>query len=113
MLKAHVRRVLATAGVLASLGATMALLAPAASASPYCGGWVAAGATCSGTERTLTGVTGYGEQHAVCVWADSLSKACSSEPFQLASINYGSAAVRTPRIHNQGATANFVHAETL
>jgi hypothetical protein len=37
MLKGRIRRAMATAGLLVTLGAAMALFAPVASASPYCG----------------------------------------------------------------------------
>lgn len=113
MVRTRVRRALATAGLLATLGAAMAMFAPAASASPYCGGWLGGGAQCNGAERSLAGVSGYGEQHAVCVWADNLGQACTGGPGGLASINYGWYSIRTPKIRNQAASANFVHGETF
>lgn len=108
-----IRRTLATAGVLATLGATLALSAPVASASPYCGGFLGGGLTCSGAERNLSGVSGVGTEHIVCVWADSRERICTSGPGVWAGIGYGSFAVRTPRLRNQGATGSWVQGETF
>lgn len=108
-----IRRTLATAGLLVALGAAMALFAPTASASPYCGGNLAGGGQCNGAARNLQGVNGSGVDHIVCVWADSLSRACSTGPGAAVGIGYGSFAVRTPRITNQGATTTFVQGETF
>lgn len=113
MMKTRIRRAFATAGLLVSLASAMAVFAPAASASEYCGGTLNAGAQCSGAERVLTGVTGNGQQHAVCVWADALGQGCSSGPGGIASANYGFAAVRTPKIRNVGGSPNLVHGETF
>jgi hypothetical protein len=112
-IKTRIHRALATAGLLVSLAAAMAVFAPAASASEYCGAVLNGGAQCSGAERLLTGVTGNGRDHAVCVWADALGQGCSSGPGGVASANYGFAAVRTPKIRNLGAEINLVHGETF
>jgi hypothetical protein len=108
-----IRRAVATTGLLVTLGAAMALFAPTASASPYCGGYLAGGATCNGAARNLSGVSGTGLDHIVCVWADSLTRACSTGPGGGVAISYGSWAVRTPRIRNQGATTTWVQGETF
>lgn len=108
----RIRRALAMAGVLASLAAAL-VFAPAASASQYCGGFLAGEATCSGNARSLTGVKGTGQEHIVCVWADSLTRICTSEPGAWAAISYGSVAVRTPRIRNQAASGSWVQGETF
>lgn len=113
MLTGFIRRALATAGLLVTLGAAMALFAPVASASPYCGGNLAGGQTCNGAARNLQGVNGSGVEHIVCVWADNLGRACSTGPGAAVGIGYGSFAVRTPRISNQGGTTTFVQGETF
>lgn len=112
MSRALVRRASSTAAAVISLGAALAVFAPTALASPYCGGWLAGGGQCNGAARNLTGVSGVGNQHGVCVWADNLGRMCSGGAGAGAGINYGSYAVRIPRISNSGATPNLVQGNT-
>ncbi len=100
--------------VAAMLVVSYALLAPSsASASPYCGGWLGGFGQCWGAERNLTGVSGYGDHHSVCVGIGAISGRCSGGPGQLAIYNWGSVIHAQPRIENNAAGNNFVHGETF
>lgn len=108
------RRFLALAGTLiALLLAGLALSSAPASASPYCGGWLGAYGQCWGAQRNLSGVTGYGDQHSVCVGIGAISGRCSGGPGQQASYYWGSVIYAQPRIENNAAGNNFVHGETF
>jgi hypothetical protein len=85
-----------------------------ASVSPYCGGQtMGAGATCAGAARNLNGVYGWGDQHSACVGTAETGGAtsCSGGPGAGVLQSYGSFAVRTPLIKNNGGSANTLHGE--
>lgn len=113
---------LALAGALATLLVSLALFAPssaplgpsAADASPFCGGEVRSNYNfCYGAARDLRGVSGYGEQHSVCVGAGAISGACSGGPNQIATINYGTTYHMGPYIQVNAAGATTLWGNTF
>ena len=83
-----------------------------ASTEPYCGNQtMGAGATCAGLARNLEAVYGWGDQHSACVGTAETGGAtvCSGGPGAGAYNPFGSFAVRTPLIRNNGGSANTLH----
>jgi len=107
------RRLAVLAGLFATLCVSLALFAPSASASEYCGGWLGAYGQCYGNARSLNGVSGYGEQHSVCVGIEAIGRVCSGGPGQIATYNFGSTVYYRPRIENNAAGNNLVHGNTF
>lgn len=107
------RRLVVLAGTLIALCLTLALASAPASASPYCGGWLGAYGRCYGAERSMVGVTGYGDHHSVCVGIGIISGNCSGGPGQQATFYWGRSIYDRPRIENNAAGNNFVHGETF
>jgi hypothetical protein len=107
------RLLLMLAGVLVTLCISLALSAPSASASPYCGGtWLTNYGICYGAERSMTGVSGYGLERSVCVGIAPISGNCSGGPRQLASFNWGSAIYSSPYIQDNAPGGTIVWGET-
>lgn len=81
-IKQLIKPALATGALAIAL--MLALLAPNAGAteSPYCGGWLAAKATCSGAARTFNAQYGSGQQGSVCVGNGISGWSCSGGPGQ-------------------------------
>jgi hypothetical protein len=103
-------------GLVAMLLLYVALMGSASGAgatpTPYCGGQtLGPGATCAGAARNLNAVSGYGDQHQVCVGTIQTGGAtsCSAGPGQGASQGYPAFANRTPLIMNSGSGNNTVH----
>jgi hypothetical protein len=94
------RPLLMLAGALTTLCVSLALFAPSsASASAFCSGAVRSNYDyCHGTARNLSGVTGHGDQHSVCVGAGALWGGCSGGPNQIATMNLGYVAYLGPWI---------------
>lgn len=108
------RRVAALAGTLVVLCAALALAAPQASASPYCGGQTLSNYQyCYGAARSLSGVTGYGVSHSVCVGADIFSGGCSGGPGQTRTMSLGFTIYGRPWIEDNAAGATVVYGETF
>lgn len=114
MTHARTKRLAAIAGVLATLCAALALFASSASASPYCGGqYLTNFGICYGAERTMTGVSGYGQERSVCVGIAPISGRCSGGPGQLATYSFGSPYYSSPYIQDNAAGGTYVWGETF
>jgi hypothetical protein len=72
-------RLSALAGVLAVACVSLALLAPAASATgPFCGGHrIANFESCYGPAQWLNGDTGMGVEHSICIGAGAIWGGCA------------------------------------
>jgi len=106
---------LALAGaVLATLLLALALSAPSASASGYCGGKVLSNyGICYGAERSASEVQGYGTEKSVCVGLAPISGKCSSGPYAWASDNYGTVYYTSPWIQDNAAGRTEVFGEAF
>jgi hypothetical protein len=83
--RSQFRTLLILAGVLATIATSfMFAQTQTADASPFCGGQVRSNyGTCYGAARTVYaggGVSGYGDQHSVCLGISILGGGCSSGP---------------------------------
>lgn len=108
------RLALLLAAGLVTLLLALSLPSSPASASPYCGGQQSNQfSTCFGASRTLTGVTGHGDQTSICIGFNEVSGGCSGGPGQIKSFNSGSTAYRTPWIRGNATTLTTVWAETF
>jgi hypothetical protein len=84
---------------LATLLLALALAAPSASATGFCGGQIISqSSACWGAARIFTIVQGHGDETSVCVGYNERVGPCSGGPGRNVSWNLGSAANRSPLI---------------
>jgi hypothetical protein len=108
------RFALLLAGVLATLCIVLTLSSSSALASPFCGGQsVNNEIKCWGIHRVLSGDTGYGDEHSICIGIDLINGPCSGGPGQLATLNLGSASDHAPWITGNARGFTIVHGETF
>lgn len=102
------------AGACVTLLLALAVSAPSASASPYCGGQSLTNyGICYGAARNMNGVSGYGDQRSVCVGIAPISGNCSGGPGQIASFNWGSTINSQPYIQDNAAGPTTVWGDTF
>jgi hypothetical protein len=108
------RRIAALVAMLAALCVMLAIAAPSASASPYCGGTRLSNfARCVGASRSLRGTTGHGDEHSVCVGAGAIFGKCSGGPGQIATWEFGSVINAEPWIQDNASGSTIVWGETF
>lgn len=102
-------RLTALAVALASLCAILAFTSSASASSPYCGGQTLNGfESCFGAARDLHEVSGYGENHSVCVSIGAEPGPCSGGAHQVVSFNKGVVVHQEPGITNNASGLNTV-----
>jgi len=110
------RRVALLAGLIALAGASLALAlgASQAQASPFCGGQTLSNyGYCYGAARNLSGDSGYGVSHSICIGADSIWGGCSGGPGQVRTMNLGYVIHAEPWIEDNAAGSTVVYGETF
>jgi hypothetical protein len=113
------RTILASIGIIAALCLAVLLGSPgtaSASESPYCGNQtLGAWGICTGGQRTVNALYGWGDQHSVCVLYGAtegpggFSQACSGGGGQGVYDPLGSTGYLYPKISNNSGGANTVH----
>ncbi len=110
------RRITLLAGLVALVGASLAiaLSASPASASSFCGGRTVSNyGYCYGAARNMSGDSGYGVSHSICIGAGAIWGGCSGGPGQVRTMNLGSVFHVEPWIEDNAAGATVVYGNTF
>jgi len=108
------RRLAVLAAALSLLLAALALSAGSASASPFCGGQRLSNfGYCYGAARDLSGDSGYGVEHSICIGADSIWGGCSTGPGNIKTMSLGSVIHAEPWIEDNASGVTTVYGETF
>jgi hypothetical protein len=108
------RRLAVLAASVAVLCSALALSSSSASASPFCGGQVLSNfAYCHGAPRDMSGDSGYGNEHSICIGANAISGGCSTGPGAIKTMSLGNVIHGEPWIEDNAAGSTVVHGETF
>jgi len=98
---------------LALVGISVAVTAPAASASEFCHGATVTGTqTCWGVARNLSGDQGWGVSRGICIGAGAIWGGCTT-PGELKVMNLGYTVWAQPWISGNGGGSTTVYGSTF
>jgi hypothetical protein len=105
---------LAAALIVAGAAFALTVHSAPASANPFCIGVVVQpNNPCFGAQRAMSGDTGNGSEHSICIGANEIHGPCSSGPGAIATLNIGRVIQGVPWISDNAPGATVVHGETF